>query len=102
MLRVGNKVAFDISINVKIRGEMMSMKSNGLLFATTALSLGFALAAPQMALAAPAAQPTVLQDVIVTARRMEERLQDVPISITVFNPQQISNKNIVVAAWLAP
>jgi iron complex outermembrane receptor protein len=39
-------------------------------------------------------------DIIVTARRSEERLQDVPISITVFNQQQISNRNIVTAADL--
>ncbi len=36
-------------------------------------------------------------DVIVTARRVEERLQDVPISITVFNQQQLTNANIVNA-----
>jgi iron complex outermembrane receptor protein len=33
--------------------------------------------------------------IVVTARRTEERLQDVPISITVFNQQQLSNRNIV-------
>jgi iron complex outermembrane receptor protein len=40
-------------------------------------------------------------DIIVTARRMEERLQDVPISITVFSQQQIADRNIVNAADLA-
>ncbi len=40
-------------------------------------------------------------DIIVTARRVEERLQDVPISITVFNQQQISNRNIVAPEDLA-
>jgi iron complex outermembrane receptor protein len=38
--------------------------------------------------------------IIVTARRVEERLQDVPISITVFSPQQINNRNIINAADL--
>jgi iron complex outermembrane receptor protein len=33
-------------------------------------------------------------DIIVTARRVEERLQDVPISITVFNQGQLDNRNI--------
>jgi iron complex outermembrane receptor protein len=47
---------------------------------------------------APAADPT---DIVVTARRVEERLQDVPISITVYNQQQISNRNIVNAQDLA-
>ncbi|WP_174275291.1 TonB-dependent receptor, partial [Sphingomonas bacterium] len=40
-------------------------------------------------------------DIIVTARRVEERLQDVPISITVFNQQQIANRNIVAPEDLA-
>ena len=39
-------------------------------------------------------------DIIVTARRTEERLQDVPISITVFNNQQIVDKNIAIASDL--
>jgi iron complex outermembrane receptor protein len=44
---------------------------------------------------------TGLDEIIVTARRMEERLQDVPISITVFNQQQLSNRNIVNSQDLA-
>ncbi|MEW9853717.1 TonB-dependent receptor [Novosphingobium sp. M1R2S20] len=40
-------------------------------------------------------------DIVVTARRTEERLQDVPISITVFNQEQVSNRNIVSGADLA-
>ena len=40
-------------------------------------------------------------DIIVTARRVEERLQDVPISITVYNEQQLSNRNIVNGQDLA-
>jgi iron complex outermembrane receptor protein len=40
-------------------------------------------------------------DIIVTARRVEERLQDVPISITVFNQQQLTNRNIINASDLA-
>jgi iron complex outermembrane receptor protein len=40
-------------------------------------------------------------DIIVTARRVEERLQDVPISITVFSQQQITNRNLVNSADLA-
>jgi iron complex outermembrane receptor protein len=40
-------------------------------------------------------------DIIVTARRVEERLQDVPISITVFNQQQISNRNVTDPTGLA-
>jgi iron complex outermembrane recepter protein len=42
-----------------------------------------------------------LEEVVVTARRVEERLQDVPISITVFNERQIEDHNIVGAEDLA-
>lgn len=42
-----------------------------------------------------------LEEVIVTARRREERLQDVPISITVFNQQRISDLNMVGTSDLA-
>ena len=40
-------------------------------------------------------------DIIVTARRTEERLQDVPISITVLNQQQLTQRNIAIATDLA-
>ena len=40
-------------------------------------------------------------DIIVTARRVEERLQDVPISITVYNQEAIASRNITNAADLA-
>lgn len=40
-------------------------------------------------------------DIIVTARRVEERLQDVPIAITVFNQDQLERRNVVNAADLA-
>ena len=40
-------------------------------------------------------------DIIVTARRVEERLQDVPISITAFNQDQLNNRNVVSARDLA-
>ncbi|MDR2856361.1 MAG: TonB-dependent receptor [Novosphingobium sp.] len=36
---------------------------------------------------------TAANDIVVTARRIEERLQDVPISITVFNQQQLEQRN---------
>lgn len=40
-------------------------------------------------------------DIIVTARRVEERLQEVPISITVFSQQELTRNNIAVATDLA-
>lgn len=42
-----------------------------------------------------------LEQIIVTARRVEESLQDVPISMTVLSPEQITNRNIVIASDLA-
>ena len=40
------------------------------------------------------------QEIIVTARRTQERLQDVPISITVLNQEQLTKRNIVSTADL--
>ncbi len=54
------------------------------LLAATALGMGYAAPAFAQAAADEAAEATG-NDIIVTARRVEERLQDVPISITVFN-----------------
>src|ERR1700761_791021 len=42
-----------------------------------------------------------LTEIVVTARRTEENLQDVPISISVFNQQQLANRNVVAAQDLA-
>jgi iron complex outermembrane receptor protein len=58
--------------------------------------LGFATASPALA----QAEPESADDIIVTARRVEERLQDVPISITVFNQAQLDNRNITTASEL--
>ncbi|MCW1429524.1 TonB-dependent receptor [Novosphingobium sp. JCM 18896] len=41
------------------------------------------------------AQASSPDDIVVTARRFEERAQDVPISITVFNQDQLSDRNVV-------
>ena len=46
-------------------------------------------------------QQVAIDEIIVTARRVEESLQDVPISMTVLSPEQITDRNIVVAADLA-
>lgn len=51
--------------------------------------------------AAQEAAATLGNDIIVTARRQEERLQDVPISMTVFTQDQLNKRNIVVATDLA-
>lgn len=43
----------------------------------------------------------VLEEVIVTARRREEAIQDVPVSMTVFNQRQLDDANIVNSGDLA-
>ena len=68
------------------------------LIAATALSTVLGIAAPAMA------QDTggsTNRDIIVTARRTEEKLQDVPISITVFNQKQLADRNVTNAQDLA-
>ena len=71
-----------------------SMKSKfKYLSCASAIGLGLCLAAPALA------QET--QDIVVTARRIDERLQDVPISITVFNQATLQERNIVNAQDLA-
>jgi iron complex outermembrane receptor protein len=68
-----------------------------MLFAT---AMGCGAAAPAFAQTDAGAGRT-LDDIIVTARRVEERLQDVPISITVFNQEQLANRNIYNGTELA-
>ena len=75
----------------------MNTLATRLLLAGTALSASHA--APALAQDADAASSA--GDIIVTARRVEERLQDVPISITVFNQEQLDSRNVVSGNDLA-
>ena len=73
-----------------------------ILLPTTALTLG--LAAPAIAQNTeprPAATTNMLEEVIVTARRREESVQDVPISISVFDQETLNERNVTNAADLA-
>ncbi len=68
------------------------------------LFLGCAVAAlspATPAIAQSAEVATGAADIIVTARRVEERLQDVPISITVFNQEQLTERNVLSGDDLA-
>ncbi len=60
-------------------------------------------AAPSEPPAPSAAEAPVnsISEVIVTARRKDERLQDVPISIAVVTPQSLDNANVVNASDLS-
>ena len=68
------------------------------ILAATALATAFG-SAP--AFAQSSADSVNAGDIIVTARRTEERLQDVPISMTVFSQEQLTQRNIAVATDLA-
>jgi iron complex outermembrane receptor protein len=72
------------------------------LLLSTALNL--VVGAPILAKAADATQTSGVQQIeqiVVTAERREERLQNVPISISVFTQQQLSNHNVVNSEDLA-
>ncbi len=67
------------------------------LFCSTAiLSIGYTTPIrAQQAAQAAASEGSGLEEVIVTARRREEKLQSVPISITAFSAEDIKSHNIV-------
>jgi iron complex outermembrane receptor protein len=68
--------------------------------ALAATGLGVVLSAPAFAQEADDSAATA-GDIIVTAQRFEQRLQDVPISMTVFNQAQISDRNVTTVTDLA-
>ncbi|MCP5364487.1 MAG: TonB-dependent receptor [Hyphomicrobiales bacterium] len=47
------------------------------------------------------AESAPVGEIIVTARRVEERLQDVPVSITVYNQEELTKRNVAIATDLA-
>jgi iron complex outermembrane receptor protein len=54
-----------------------------------------------MAQSAPTSEPTAsIDDVIVTARRREERLQDVPLAVSVVTPETLERANITNVSGL--
>lgn len=79
---------------------MKSTRKNTLLAAT---ALGMAWSMPVLAQdgEADGASSGSGNDIIVSARRVEERLQDVPISITVLNEKSLANNNITSAKDIA-
>jgi iron complex outermembrane receptor protein len=70
------------------------------------LSLALAAGAPARAQTAPAAggptsQSVGLQEVVVTARKAEERLQDVPVAVTAFSHEELKQQHALNLANLA-
>jgi iron complex outermembrane recepter protein len=83
---------------------MKSFTMRSLAFAATAMTSLHAGAAHAQAEAPAQEEPEAVRgggDIVVTARRVEERLQDVPISITVYNQEQLANRNIINSTDLA-
>ncbi|MEJ6010028.1 TonB-dependent receptor [Novosphingobium aquae] len=68
-----------------------------ILLAATALSF----AGPAFAQDADTAEEASGNDIVVVAQRVEERLQDVPVSVTVLNEKLLSNNNITSAKDIA-
>jgi iron complex outermembrane recepter protein len=97
--------------NTKFQSKMgetimrFTYNSKSVLLAATAL--GMAVASPAWAQAAKGKTAATAADddnanyIIVTARRIEEKLQDVPISITVLNEKTLANNNIQSAKDIA-
>ena len=81
MIRTGRRI-----FEVRKRGLFMKMKSRTLFLSTAAVLAGAGVAIPAAAQSAAAASKaeTGSDEIIVTARRQSEKLQDVPASITVF------------------
>jgi iron complex outermembrane receptor protein len=80
--------------------QFMALLCAGASLAATAPSVARAQVASPQTSDVPRAE-NAMAEVVVTARRVEERLQDVPISMTVFNQAQLDNRNIVNAQDLA-
>lgn len=59
-----------------------------------ALASGFAGAAGAEQRAPAPAGASQLEEVVVTARRREERLQDVPVAVTAVTAQQLARANV--------
>jgi iron complex outermembrane receptor protein len=68
--------------------------------AFSALAMVGSVAAQDASDSTSSGRVTGLEEIVVTARRVEERLQDVPISITVYTQEQLEDRNITTAAEL--
>jgi iron complex outermembrane recepter protein len=78
----------------------MNFAKKSVLLAATALSAAWSM--PAMAQDSGEAEDGGMgNDIVVTARRSEEKLQDVPISITVLSAEKLANNNITSAKDIA-
>src|SRR5690242_3071542 len=84
-----------------IGGNLMRLRTINWLMGSSLLAFGLAAQAETPSDAAGAAASNTratggpeLQEIVVTARRSEESLQDVPISIAVLNQADLDKRNI--------
>jgi iron complex outermembrane receptor protein len=73
---------------------MSAVAHRAVLRATIATILASSMPALSPALAADEAQATGIEQVVVTARRREESLQDVPVAITALTADQLQQQNV--------
>src|SRR5579872_4397193 len=64
------------------------------LLAAAAVWAGAPSLQAQTAAPTPAAQPPALEEVVVTSQRREERLQDVPISVSAFSQEKMDSQGL--------
>jgi iron complex outermembrane receptor protein len=82
------------------------LRSAALFCGVCGAAFGFSNLANAQQAPAPARAPTAtntttaLGEIVVTARRREERLQDVPISITAFTPEKLQQAQVTTARQL--
>lgn len=76
-------------------------KMTSLLLAAAASGIGVGPVCAQEARPAAKDNNSTINEIIVTARRAEERLQDVPISITVFTQEDLASNNVQSAKDIA-
>src|SRR5258708_7601714 len=67
------------------------MQRNRLLYMAVALNLAGSLAGTAQSQTAPGAK---LEEILVTARKVEEKLQDTPVAISVFSAQMLEDRQI--------
>jgi iron complex outermembrane recepter protein len=80
---------------------MKRIKTRNMLFATTVLSMGMAIATPAFAQAAADEAQGGIADIVVTARKTSENLQSVPVAVTALNSEALASKQVLEVTDLA-
>lgn len=75
-------------------GTGNGMRGLWLAGASLAVLMGASPALADAAAAAPNAEPSVVQTLVVTAQRREEAIQDVPVAVSAFSADSLTKQNI--------